>query len=86
MIRDGKERKTHSVANTLITNYSLIASIPREKRKNLQIKCLAFADDLVFVVQNREDIQKMLENLDEIAVKTSLIVSYEKTKYMEYML
>lgn len=54
------------------------------KGQNLEIKCLAFADDLALLAHNKDDAQKMLDTLHEIAEKTGLKVSYEKTEYMEY--
>lgn len=47
------------------------------------IKCLAFADDLAILNNNREEAQEAIEKLHEIATKTGLQISYEKTQYME---
>ena len=47
------------------------------------IKCLAFADDLVILSNNRQEAQEALELLHEISAKTGLQISYEKTQFME---
>lgn len=48
-----------------------------------KIKCLAFADDLAIFTENHKDTIHAIEKLQEIAQKTGLQISYEKTKYME---
>lgn len=47
--------------------------------QNLELKCLAIADD---VAHNQGFAEKMLNTLHAIVEKTGLKVSYEKTQYM----
>lgn len=61
-----------------------IRGIQLGRRKgNLVVECLAFADDIAIIAQNTEEARVMIEKLQEIAGKTGLQISYEKTEYME---
>lgn len=53
-------------------------------KHRFEVKCLAFADDIALITDNRSDAKLMLETLHEIAEKTGLKISYEKTEYIEY--
>ena len=48
------------------------------------MECLAFADDLALIAENKEDAQKMVEKLHEIAEMAGLKILYEKTEYIEH--
>jgi len=52
------------------------------KKDNLEIDCLAFADDLAILAENMEDAKRQLNILKETAEKAGLQISYEKTEYM----
>lgn len=48
----------------------------------VRVKCLAFADDLAIVTVQERDTIRAVEELHEIAAKTGLQISYEKTQFM----
>lgn len=52
------------------------------KKDNLEIDCLAFADDLAILAENAEDARRQINGLKEIAEMAGLQISYEKTEYM----
>ena len=52
------------------------------KKENITINCLAFADDLVLLSENIESAIIQVNTLKEIAVKTGLQISFEKTHFM----
>lgn len=54
-----------------------------KKEQRIRVKCLAFADDLAILSNNREEARLALEKLHEISQKTGLQISYEKTQYIE---
>lgn len=47
-----------------------------------RVKCLAFADDLAILTGTTEEASKAIGELHDIASKTGLQISYEKTQYM----
>lgn len=49
----------------------------------MNIKCLAFADDLAILTNNREEARHAIEKLYEIAQKTGLQISFQKTQFIE---
>lgn len=57
--------------------------IGKKKEHVMNIKCLAFADDLAILTNTRQEAKEALERLHEIAEKTGLQISYAKTQYME---
>lgn len=50
--------------------------------ENTIINRLAFADDIVFISETKEDIVKMTEEFRKIAEKVGLKISNEKSEYM----
>lgn len=50
--------------------------------KNTIINRLAFADDIVFISETKEDIVKMTEEFRKMAEKVGLKISNEKSEYM----
>ncbi|KAK9884156.1 hypothetical protein WA026_005108 [Henosepilachna vigintioctopunctata] len=54
-----------------------------KKENRLNVKCLAFADDIAIITDNRTEAIRAVEKLHQIAQKTGLQISYDKTKYME---
>ncbi|MXP61689.1 reverse transcriptase domain-containing protein [Pantoea sp. Taur] len=52
------------------------------KKKGLKVRCLAYADDLALLAESEQDAVRQLNCLKEIAEKTGLQVSYEKTEFM----
>ncbi|KAI5714466.1 hypothetical protein M8J77_000221 [Diaphorina citri] len=52
------------------------------KRDNLEVDCLAFADDLAILAENLEDATKQINILKETAEKARLQISFEKTEYL----
>lgn len=52
------------------------------RSKDLEIDCLAFADDLAILSDNLDDAIKQINNLKEIAEKSGLQISFEKTEYI----
>lgn len=54
-----------------------------KKGNRIKVKCLAFADDIAIITNNRAEAIHAVEKLHEIARKTGLLISYEKTQYME---
>ena len=54
------------------------------KGQGLWMQCLAFEDDLALLANDKEEARGMLKKLHEIAGKTGLKISYEKTEYMEH--
>lgn len=54
------------------------------KRQGVKVDCLAFADDMALLAEGKGEARIMLEKLHEVAEKTGLRVSYEKTEYIEY--
>ncbi|KAI5734809.1 hypothetical protein M8J77_010675 [Diaphorina citri] len=59
-----------------------IKNIKIGRDKDLEIDCLAFADDLAILSDNITDATKKINNLKEIAEKTGLQISFEKTEYI----
>lgn len=57
--------------------------IGKEKGNRVTVKCLAFADDLAILTNNKNEALLALNKLHEIARKTGLEISYEKTQYMD---
>lgn len=55
----------------------------RHKDRTVNIKCLAFADDIAIITKNRQEAKEALETLHEISAKAGLQISYEKTQYMD---
>lgn len=51
------------------------------RNKDLEIDCLAFADDLAILSNNIDDAIKQINNLKEAAERTGLQISFEKTKF-----
>lgn len=54
-----------------------------KKENRFHVKCLAFADDLAILTNNRKEATHAIEKLHEIAQKTGLQISYDKTQYIE---
>ncbi|KAK7792046.1 hypothetical protein R5R35_001680 [Gryllus longicercus] len=52
------------------------------KKDNLEIDCIAFADDLAVLAENMEDARRQINILKETAEKAGLQISYEKTEYL----
>ena len=52
------------------------------KKDNLEIDCLALADDLAILAENMEDARRQINILKDTAEKAGLQISYEKTEYM----
>lgn len=48
----------------------------------VRVKCLAFADDLAIITVRETETIRAIEELHEIAAKTGLQISYEKTQFM----
>ena len=47
-----------------------------------KVQFLLFADDLVLVAENEEDIKKNAEVLNEVMVKWKMTINWQKTKVM----
>lgn len=52
------------------------------KNQRVQIKCLAFADDLALFAESEEEAIEQINQLKEIAEKTGLQISFPKTEIM----
>lgn len=52
------------------------------KKDELEIDCLAFADDLAILAESLEDAIEQINILKEIAEKSGLQISFEKTEYI----
>ncbi|KAI5746185.1 hypothetical protein M8J77_000906 [Diaphorina citri] len=52
------------------------------KKDDLEIDCLAFADDLAIFAENIGDAKKQIDILKEVAEKTGLQISFEKTEFI----
>lgn len=50
--------------------------------KNIKLNCLAFADDLALLANDIEEAKFQIEELENIARKVGLQISYEKTEMM----
>uniref|UniRef100_A0A8D8RIQ9 Craniofacial development protein 2 n=2 Tax=Cacopsylla melanoneura TaxID=428564 RepID=A0A8D8RIQ9_9HEMI len=59
-----------------------IKNIKIGRRKDLEIDCLAFADDLAILSENINDAIEQINNLKEVAEKAGLQISFEKTEYI----
>ncbi|KAL1451182.1 hypothetical protein WDU94_003467 [Cyamophila willieti] len=59
-----------------------IKNIKIGRRKDLEIDCLAFADDLAILSEDINDAIKQINNLKEVAEKAGLEISFEKTEYI----
>ena len=55
----------------------------RKKENITHVKCLAFADDIAILSNTRMEAQRALEKLHEIAIKTGLQISYQKTQFFD---
>lgn len=51
-----------------------------KKKDNLEIKCLAFADDLAKLTKHMEDARSQINILKETAEKADLQILYETTE------
>ncbi|KAK9875038.1 hypothetical protein WA026_005843 [Henosepilachna vigintioctopunctata] len=54
-----------------------------KKENRINVKCLAFADDIAIITDNRTEAILAVKKLHEIAQNTGLQFSYDKTKYMK---
>lgn len=52
------------------------------KNNHVKVKCLAYADDLALLAETEEEAIDQINTLKEIAEKTGLQISYEKTELM----
>lgn len=50
--------------------------------RNIRLNCLAFADDLALLANNMEEAKRQIEELEIIAAKVGLQISFEKTEMM----
>lgn len=50
--------------------------------RNMKLNCLAFADDLALLANNVEEAKVQIEQLENIAAKVGLQISFEKTEIM----
>ena len=50
--------------------------------KGITVNCLGFADDLALLSNNIEETRTEVENLEKLAGKIGLQISYSKTKIM----
>lgn len=57
--------------------------IGKQKNNRVVVKCLAFADDIAILTNNREEARVALEKLHVTAAKAGLQISYEKTQFMD---
>ena len=58
-------------------------NIGRLRKDKIHLDCLAFADDLAILSNNRQEAIQSIEKLHEIAAKCGLQISFEKTQFME---
>ncbi|KAL1460740.1 hypothetical protein WDU94_012692 [Cyamophila willieti] len=62
-----------------------IKKIKIGRNKDLEVDCLAFADDLAIFSEDVTDAIKLINNLKESAEKAGLQISFEKTEYITDM-
>jgi len=57
--------------------------IGKQKDQRIIVKCLAFADDIAILTNNRKEAEFALEKLHEIALQAGLQISFVKTQYID---
>ena len=76
--------------SSLLFNLLLEKIIPETDRNRSGLiyhkkhQCLAFADDIVIVTRNRDELKKVTKRLEAKAREKRIYINEAKTKYMEW--